>query len=158
MGPFFSQLILNKVKNPSKNSKFKPKLWYVFQKSFKISLSRSFEIKICFYISAKLCIRSFCCYNLLLVFLHYIYVYEFMLFKIILDKKEKKICQKASVGQPFSFVVSSIMKQISEISMYLDLISFTKFFSLYCIDKSGFYRHNDGITFLFLMFFLCHQR
>ena len=77
-----------------------------------------------------------------------------MLFKIILDKKEKKICQKASVGQPFSFVVSSIMKQISEISMYLDLISFTTFFSLYCIDKSGFYRHNDGITFLFLMFFV----
>ena len=113
-----------------------------------------FQIKICFYISAKLCIRSFCCYNLLLVFLHYIYVYEFMLFKIILDKKKNKICQKASVGQPFFFVVSSIMKQISEISMYLDLISFTTIFSLYCIDKSGFYRHNNGITFLFLMLFV----
>ena len=126
----------------------------MFQKSFKISLSCSFEIKICFYISAKLCIRSFCCYNSLLVFLQHIYVYEFMLFKIILDKKKNKICQKASVGQPFFFVVSSIMKQISEISMYLDLISFTTIFSLYCIDKSGFYRHNNGITFLFLMLFV----
>ena len=77
-----------------------------------------------------------------------------MLFKIILDKKKNKICQKASVGQPFFFVVSSIMKQISEISMYLDLISFTTIFSLYCIDKSGFYRHNNGITFLFLMLFV----
>ena len=37
---------------------------------------------------------------------------------------------------------------------YLDLISFTTIFSLYCVDKSGFYRHNDGIPFLFRMFFV----
>ena len=78
-----------------------------------------------------------------------------MLFKIILDKKKKKKKWSKSICWAALFLCCEFNNETNIWNInYLDLISFTTIFSLYCVDKSGFYRHNDGITFLFLMFFV----